>query len=82
MAELRLQNLAHSYTRTPSGPGAHFKLVGLAGSAASLEEGVELNLVGRNFGLDPTSLSFKLPVLGRLGAYPDTSPKHLARDDQ
>jgi hypothetical protein len=35
--------------------------------AAGWEEGVELNLLGLTFGVDPASLSIKLPLLGRIG---------------
>lgn len=52
---------------TPSGTGAQFSLLGVAGVAAGWEEGVELNLLGLTFGIDPRSLSLKLPLVGRLG---------------
>ncbi len=42
-------------------------MLGLAGIAAGWEEGLEVNLLGLTFGLDPRSLSIKLPLLGRLG---------------
>jgi hypothetical protein len=42
-------------------------LLGVAGITAGWEEGVELNLLGLTFGLDPRSLSIKLPLLGRIG---------------
>ncbi len=31
------------------------------------EEGLELNLLGLTFGVDPRSLSLKLPLIGRIG---------------
>ena len=37
------------------------------GIAAGWEEGLELNVLGLTFGLDPRSLSIKLPLLGRIG---------------
>ena len=52
---------------TPSGTGGQLSLFGVAGVAAGWEEGVELNLLGLTFGVDPRSLSIKLPLLGRLG---------------
>nr|WP_298723451.1 DUF3750 domain-containing protein [uncultured Steroidobacter sp.] len=52
---------------TPSGTGAQLNMFGLAGVAAGWEEGVELNLLGLTFGVDPVSLSIKLPLLGRIG---------------
>jgi hypothetical protein len=41
-------------------------LFGLAGVAAGIEEGLEVNVLGLNFGVDPKSLSIKLPIVGRL----------------
>lgn len=52
---------------TPSGTGGQINVFGIAGVAAGWEEGVELNLLGLTFGVDPASLSIKLPLLGRLG---------------
>lgn len=52
---------------TPSGTGGQFNLFGLAGVAAGIEEGLEVNVLGLNFGVDPKSLSVKLPIVGRLG---------------
>ncbi|MBM0104691.1 DUF3750 domain-containing protein [Steroidobacter sp. S1-65] len=52
---------------TPSGTGGQVSVLGVAGVAAGWEEGVELNLLGLTFGLDPLSLSLKLPLLGRIG---------------
>jgi len=52
---------------TPSGTGGQFNLLGVAGVAAGIEEGLEINLLGLNFGVDPKSLSIKLPIVGRLG---------------
>jgi hypothetical protein len=56
-----------SVALTPSGTGGQVNLFGLAGVAAGIEEGVEINLLGLNFGVDPKSLSIKLPSVGRLG---------------
>lgn len=52
---------------TPSGTGGQFSVLGLAGVTAGWEEGLELNLLGLTLGLDPRSLSIKLPLLGRIG---------------
>ena len=59
---------------TPSGTGGQVSLFGVAGVAAGWEEGVELNLLGLTFGVDPRSLSIKLPLLGRIGPS-DTEPR-------
>jgi hypothetical protein len=49
----------------PSGSGYQFSLRGLLGVAASSVDGLELNLLGLNFGLGPNGL--KLPLVGTLG---------------
>ena len=54
----------------PSGSGLQFSLYGLFGVLASDVEGVELNVLGLSFGIDPFSPAIKLPLLGRLGASP------------
>jgi len=51
----------------PSGTGGQLNLLGVAGVAAGWEEGLEVNLLGLTFGIDPLSLSIKLPLLGRIG---------------
>jgi hypothetical protein len=55
--------VAHS----PSGTGAQANVYGLVGVLAGVEEGVELNVLGLTFGVDPLDLSLKLPLAGRLG---------------
>ncbi len=42
-----------SVGKTPSGTGGQASLFGVVGVAAGLEEGLEVNLLGLNFGLDP-----------------------------
>ncbi len=42
-------------------------LFGVVGALAGVEEGVELNLLGLTFGVDPLDLSLKVPMAGRLG---------------
>ena len=56
-----------SVNTTPSGTGGQVNLSGLLGVSVGLEEGLEVNLLGLNFGVDPKSLSIKLPIVGRLG---------------
>jgi hypothetical protein len=65
---------------TPSGTGAQLSVLGVAGLAAGWEEGLELNLLGLTFGVDPNSLSLKLPLLGRVGPRDDAGPVHV--DDE
>jgi len=64
-----------SVGKTPSGTGGQLNLLGVAGVSAGLEEGLEVNLLGLNFGVDPKSLSIKLPIVGRLGPHPVPEPK-------
>jgi hypothetical protein len=53
--------------RSPSGTGAQANVYGLVGVLAGVEEGVELDVLGLTFGVDPLDLSLKLPLAGRLG---------------
>jgi hypothetical protein len=59
--------------RLPSGTGGQLSLFGAAGVAVGLREGLELNVLGLTFGIDPASLSLKLPLIGRIG--PDETPR-------
>ena len=51
----------------PSGSGYQLSLAGLLGIAASGVEGVEVNVLGLTFGINPFDLSLKLPLVGRIG---------------
>lgn len=55
----------------PSGSGFQVSLYGLLGMLASDVEGLEVNVLGLTFGLNPFSPSVKLPLVGRLGV-----PRH------
>lgn len=59
--------------KLPSGTGAQVSLLGVAGIGIGLREGLEINLLGLTFGIDPASLSLKLPLIGRIG--PDETPR-------
>jgi hypothetical protein len=37
------------------------------GVAAGLEEGIELNVLGLTFGIDPKDFALKLPLVGHIG---------------
>ena len=50
----------------PSGRGFQFSLRGLLGVAASGVDGVELNILGLNFGVSTSGI--KLPIVGRIGS--------------
>ncbi len=52
---------------TPSGTGVQANAFGVLGLAVGLEEGVEVNILALNFGLDFYPLALKLPFIGRVG---------------
>jgi len=51
----------------PSGTGIQLSLLGLIGVLAAAEEGLEVNVLGLTFGIDPLDFSLKAPLIGRLG---------------
>ena len=51
---------------TPSGTGYQVSLFGLVGVLTAVEEGLEINLLGLSFGIDPLDLALKLPMAGRI----------------
>ena len=51
----------------PSGRGLQFSIGGLFALTASGVEGLELNLLGLTFGVNPFDPALKLPLIGRLG---------------
>jgi Protein of unknown function (DUF3750) len=55
--------LAHA----PSGTGYQLGLYGLVGLLVAAEEGVELNLLGLDAGIDFSRPALKLPAVGRIG---------------
>ena len=56
--------------RAPSGTGGQLSLFGALGVLAAVEEGLEINLLGLTFGVDPKSLALKLPLAGQVGLTP------------
>ena len=52
------------FSTAPNGNGMQFSLNGVFGLSASTIEGLELNLLGLNFGVGPSGL--KLPMVGRI----------------
>ena len=54
-------------TSAPSGKGLQLSLFGLAGVTASGVEGLEVNLLGLTFGINPFDPALKLPLVGRIG---------------
>jgi hypothetical protein len=53
--------------KSPSGTGVQFNVFGVVGALAAIEEGVEVNVLGLTFGIDPLDLALNLPLAGRLG---------------
>jgi hypothetical protein len=54
----------------PSGTGWQVNLFGVLGVLVATREGVEINVLGLVFGIDPPEFSLKLPFAGRLGLLP------------
>jgi Protein of unknown function (DUF3750) len=55
------------FARTPSGSGLQLSLLGLLGLSLARDEGLEVNLLGLTFGVDPLDFALKLPGIGRFG---------------
>jgi hypothetical protein len=64
------------FASAPSGRGFQVSLAGLLGIAASGVDGIELNVLGLNFGVSPNGL--KLPLVGIIGGF--TPPAAAASD--
>lgn len=54
------------YDSAPSGRGFQLSFYGVLGILISQVEGVEVNLLGLTFGIDPVPLAIKLPMIGRI----------------
>ncbi len=59
------------FARAPSGSGGQFSLFGMLGVMLAREEGLEINILGLTFGLDPEDLAIKFPGIGRLSLLSD-----------
>ena len=57
----------HMFARAPSGTGGQASLFGVLGLLAAVEEGIELNLLGLTFGVDPNDVALELPLVGTFG---------------
>ena len=55
------------FDSAPSGGGAQASVAGLFALTASGVEGLELNLLGLTFGINPFDPALKLPLIGRIG---------------
>jgi hypothetical protein len=60
----------------PSGSGVQLSLGGVLGVAVSAVDGVELNVLGLNFGVSPHGV--KLPIVGRIGIASTAEPSRPA----
>jgi hypothetical protein len=58
------------FAMAPSGTGIQLSLFGVVGLLVALKEGVELNLLGLNLGVDFVAPALKLPGVGALGFQP------------
>jgi hypothetical protein len=56
------------FARATSGSGYQVSLKGLLGVIASVDEGIEFNVLGLSFGIDFLNPALKLPGIGRIGS--------------
>ena len=62
------------FAAAPSGTGYQISLFGVAGVLLARAEGIEINLLGLNLGIDFASPGVKLPGIGRIGIARATDP--------
>jgi hypothetical protein len=60
---------------SPTGQGVQASLFGLLGVNLGLQEGIEVNLLGLDFGVDFNSPALRLPFFGRFGM--DDTTRHV-----
>ena len=63
--------------RTPSGTGLQVNALGVAGVLVGWHEGVEVNIAGLIFGINPSRLALKLPLLGNVGLRNPAKPRTM-----
>lgn len=61
--------------KTSSGTGFQLSLGGLLGVLASWQVGLEINILGMVFGIDPLDPAIKLPIIGRIGTAQASTPR-------
>jgi hypothetical protein len=66
------RSIAHVVGLSSSGSGVQATFLGLLGMNIGLQEGLEINVLGLDFGLDLNSPGLRLPFIGRIG-FDDTS---------
>lgn len=59
----------------PSGTGVQASMLGVAGLTLGLEEGIEVNILGLNLGVDLSRPALRVPGLGRVG-FPEEIKKY------
>ncbi|MBI1244761.1 MAG: DUF3750 domain-containing protein [Alphaproteobacteria bacterium] len=62
--------------KAPSGTGFQLSLWGLLGLTLAKQEGLEINVAGLTFGIDPLGLAIKAPGIGRIGPAADPVRAH------
>ena len=62
---------------TPSHTGTQLNLLGVAGVLIGWEEGIEFNVIGLSFGVNPKRLSLKLPLIGNFGDRTNAKPRRI-----
>ena len=65
------------FSSSPSGTGYQFSVLGLFGILIGVEEGLEINILGLNFGIDVFDMSLRVPGIGRLGFQRTIRPRTL-----
>ncbi|MBU98733.1 MAG: hypothetical protein CMM24_00060 [Rhodospirillaceae bacterium] len=65
------------FSTTPSATGYQFSVLGLFGILIGVEEGLEINVLGLNFGIDVLGMNLRLPGIGRLGFPRTIGPRKL-----
>lgn len=65
-----------------SGSGVQIALLGLLGVSVGLQEGLEFNVLGLNFGIDLNAPALRLPFWGRLGLKDTTTSSREANPDR
>ena len=57
------------FAKAPSGTGYQFSFYGIFGILLARDEGLEINIIGLVFGINPLKLSITLPGLGSFGLH-------------
>ena len=66
------RSITHVVGLSSSGSGVQATFLGLLGMNIGLQEGLEINVLGLDFGIDLNSPGLRLPFIGRIG-FDDTS---------